>query len=555
MDKPGIRLQDGSRGGLMLRQMLAMPFIAMTAVVGLVLLIACANLAGLLVARGTARQHEMAVRVAVGAGRWQLIRQSLTESLVLALLGGCVGFVVAGFGKQFLRGFLVMMPDEFTFDLSMDTRVLVFALGLSVLTALVFGLIPAVLAARIDPLKGLKSRSSMNRTRLRVGRVLVAAQVGLSVLLIVSAGLMVRSVSKLTRLDPGYDSENVLLFKLNPGQAEYKKQQLIRFYDQVQESLTKIPGVRSVACSSLVLASGSHSSTSFTLPGRQKQPDEQWHTATMSVSEDYFKTMSIPLNHGRSFNITDTPDTEPVVVVNETFAQQFYPDNATPLDQIVRIDDGTKRAFRIVGVSRDTTYDSLSSEIPPLVHLSQRQRVQGRTSIAVRSSLSPLSLVTTIRQAIGRIDSQIPMTHIITQTEQNERSIAAHRLFAGLGGFLAGLALLLSCIGLYCIIAYNMAQRTQEIGVRMALGATPAHVARPILREALLLTTIGLAIGLPLALGVAQIIKSQLYGVAPTDPVTIGAVCFTLISVALLAAWLPARRAAKIDPMEALRYE
>ena len=554
MDQPGIRLQDGSRGPLMLRQRLALPFLALTGVVGLVLVIACANLAGLLLARGGARQHEMAVRSAVGAGRWRLVRQSLTESLVLSLIGGGLGLVVAGWGKRLLLGFLALAPDGFHFDLRTDSNVLVFTLGLSVLTALVFGRLPAFRASRVDPLAGLKSQSAMGAPRLRLGRVLVVVQVAVSVLLVVGAGLMLRSFANLRQLDPGFDPENLLLFRIDPGQAGYDGQRLIAFYDRTRAAIAAIPGVRSVAFSDFALASDSFSSETIELPSREKRPGEDWQAAVLAVSEDFFHTMAIPLLLGRGFNDADAATAPPVAVVNETFARRFFP-GEDPIGQTFLLQDGTGRTFQIVGLSRDAKYDQMRAVVPPLMYLSQRQRTQAGVCFQVRSVLPPLALVPAVRKAVATLDPGVPLSRIKTQEQQIEQSLSADRLFASLGSGLALLAVLLSCIGLYGLMAYNLARRTREIGIRMALGATSANVARPILRESVVLAATGLAVGVPIALALARLIKSQLYGVAPADPATLIGTSVLLMGVAIVSAWIPARRAMGINPVEAMRCE
>jgi predicted permease len=554
MDQPGIMLQEGSRGQLMLRQKLAKPFLALTIVVGIVLLIACANLAGLLLARGSARQHETAVRAAVGAGRWRLIRQSLTESLVLSLIGGSLGLVVAAWSKGALVGFLAFLPESFRFDLRADSNVLLFTLCVSVLTALIFGFLPAFRASRADPLTGLKSRSSSGVSRLRLGKVLVTVQVGLSVMLIVGAGLMIHTFANLAHVNPGFDSQKILLFRLDPGQAGYNDEKLIAFYDQTRNALSAIPDVQAVTFSGFPLASGSYSSEDVEFPGREKTPGDNWQTAILGISEGFFSMMSIPLLTGRDFNVADTASSSPVAVVNETFARRFFHD-ANPIGQTFILQDGRGRVFQIVGLCRDAKYNEVRAEVPPLVYLSQRQRPQGGVTFEVRSVLPPLALVPAVRKTVAALDANLPLSRIKTQEQQLDQSLAVDRLFALLGGASALLAVLLSCIGLYGLMAYNLTRRTREFGIRMALGATAVDVMRPILREAVVLAMIGLGFGVPVAFGLARFIKSQLYGIAPTDPVTFIGAGVLLVTVAVLSAWIPARRAAKVDPMEALRYE
>ncbi len=554
MDEGGIMLEDGSRGQLMLRRELAKPFFMLTIAVGMVLLIACANLAGLLLARGAARQHEMAVRAAIGARRWRLIRQSLTESLVLSLIGGGLGVVVAAWGKQILLGFMASLPEGFTFDLRTDKNVLMFTLVISLLTSLIFGILPAIRASRVDPAKALKNRSALGAPRLIMGKVLVAVQVCLSVLLMVAAGLMVRTFANLARVAPGFDPENVLLFRVRPADAGYGEKQYIDVYDRIRTAVTGIPGVRAVSFASFPLASGTSSSDDIEFQGGQNEAGRKWLTNYLEVGEDFFGTMNIPLLLGRDFTTADTAAGMAVAIVNETFVRRYFADR-NPIGQTFIMHHPTSHTVQIIGISRDVKYKGVRENIVPLIYLSLRQHASRGVSFAVRSVVPPYSLMPAIRQAVAQVDPELPLSVIRTQAEVLNKSIAPDRLFALLGGSLALLAVLLSCVGLYGLMAYNVARRTSEIGIRMALGATPANVVRPILREAVVLATIGLAAGVPVALALARLIKSQLYGVAPTDPMTLIGASGLLMAVAFVSAWIPARRAMKIKPMEALRCE
>ncbi len=554
MEQPGILLEDGSRGHLALRQRLAKPIVALLIVVALVLLIACTNVAGLMLARGAARHHEMALRTAIGASRWRLIRQSLMESLILSIAGACIGLVVAAGIKQALLDFFSFLPDGFSFDLRMDPKVLVFTLCVAVVTALFFGLLPGLRASRVDPLAGINGQSTAGTPRLQMGKALVALQVGVSVLLVFATGLTIRTFINVQRHNPGFNPENVLIFRIDPGQAGYSGQKLTSFYDQTRSAIAAIPGVRSVAFSSFALASESFSSEGIEFPGRVKKSGEESNTAVLTVSDDFFRTMSIPLLIGREFTAADTETAQPVAVVNEAFVRKFLP-GEHPIGREVLLQDGTGRGLQIVGVSRDAAYSDAYTEVPPILYSSQRQRADGRVSFEVRSVLPPLSLVPAVRKTLATIDPNLPLSGIKTQEQQLDQSMAPHRLFASLGGAVAGLALLLSCIGLNGLMAYHVARRTREIGVRIALGATPQRVGRAVIREALLLALIGLSFGLPAALALAHIARSQLFGVTATDPITLLGTGMLLIAVTVLAGWVPARRATKIDPMVALRYE
>ncbi len=555
MEQGGIVLEDGSRGQLILRRQMAKPFQTLAAAAGIVLLIACANLAGLLLARGVSRRHEMAVRTAMGAGRWRLIRQSLVESLVLSLLGAGLGLLVAAWSRPALLGFLAQYsPDDPHFNLQTDARVLAFTILVSVLIALIFGILPAIRAAQAIPAEALRHRSAMGAPRLTLGKGLVAVQVGLSVLLIVGAGLMIRTFANLARVAPGFDAENVLVFRVRPSDAGYRSEQYVEVYDRIRSAVAAIPGIRLVSYSAFSLVSGSSSSDEMEFPGRPNEGSRKRNIEYLKVGEDFFRTMNVPLLAGRDFNAADTAAGPSVVVVNQTFARRYLPDE-DPVGKTFTFHDQSAHSVEIVGVVRDTKYNRVRNEAAPLIYVPQRQSATKTVSFAVRSVLPSGSLLPAIRRAVAGIDPHLPLFSISTQQALLDRSIAPDRLFALLGGALAFLALLLSCVGLYGLMAYNVERRTQEIGLRMALGATRRNVAGPILREAAVLAAIGLAVGVPVALVVVRLIKSQLYGVAPADAVTLVAGGVLLIGVALVSAWLPARRAARIDPMQALRCE
>jgi predicted permease len=555
MDQPDILLEDGGCGaGTLMRSRAAQPLLALLAVVGVVLAIACANVAGLLLARGAARQHEFAVRAAMGAGRWRLIRQSITESLLIALIAACGALLVASWGKTALLQSFGGIPASFRFDTRADAAVLAFALGVSVITALVFGLLPALRASHADPLTGLKNRTAVAAPRLRLGRVLVATQAGLAVLLVVGAGLMIRTFVNLVRVDLGFDPENVLVFRLNPGQAGYKDAALAGFYAEARRSIAAIPGVRSVALSSMALTANSSSVTDIEIPGRPAQAGESLQTSLLSVSDGFLATMGIPLLQGCDIAASDTADSAPVAVVNETFARTFFSDES-PLGRTFVLQDGRKRSYTIVGITRDAKYANIRDAVPPVAYFSSQQQSSGVSYFVIRSVLPPVSLVPAARKAIAVLNPNLPLSSVQTQEEHVDQSVSLDRVLAGLCGGLAGLALLLACIGLYGLMAYNVARRTPEIGVRMALGATSRLVAWSIVREALLLAGAGLAVGIPCAFGIARVIKSQLFGIAPADPLAFAVGVVLLISVTVLAAWLPARRAARVDPLTALRAE
>jgi len=553
MKTPKVLVEDGRGGPSYDRNYYRKPLLLLLGVVGMVLLIACANLAGLSLVRGAARQHACAVRAALGAGRWRLMRPALTESLLLSLCGAGLGILLALWGKEVISRLIAGSVEGLHYDTTLDLKVLGFLLAVTLGAALLSGLLPALRAAGVNPLAGLKDRAALGVAHLRAGRVLVAAQIALSLLLLTGAGLYVRTLTNLVRINPGFATENLLLFQVIPRQAGYQGAQLAEFYGRVQQSLAAIPGVRSAALTQFKLLGGMMSGGSFfLLPGRTFEGGLEPQAHRLTVSETFFATMGLPVLVGRGLSVGDVEGAPRAVVVNETFARRYL-SAENPLGQILRRKDDTD--WQIVGVCRDAKYTDIKNDIPPTVYFSFRQDSVGGAYFALRTSLPPLAVATAARKAVAAIDPRIPLSDITTQKQVRDKRISQERLFATLCGALAGLAVLLSCIGLYGLMAYNVARRTSEIGLRMALGATGRHVAFPVLREALLLSLIGVAVGLPAAFAAGRLIRSQLYGVAPYDPLALAAAVGALVAVALFAAWLPARRAARIDPMVALRCE
>ena len=549
LTQPKILLQDGTRG-LGGRQN-AEPLWVLQALVALILFIACANLASLLLARGASRRHELAVRAAMGAGRGHLMRQSFVESFLLSLCGAGIGLVFSLWIKTGLLRFFIAQEIDLHLDVSMDTRVLAFTLAVVAITTFLCGIIPAWQAARVQPLAGLKDNRTQTAPRLRIGKALIAIQMGLSVLLVLGTGLLLQTLIHLHRVDPGFDVENLLVFHVNPEQAGYKGQDLMGFYEQTRQTLAGIPGTRSVAFSSMCLLSGGMESGGFDIPGRSDLTLFKRQAHMLTVSDNFLKTMGIPLLSGRHFNASDNPNAGRVAIVNETFARTFFPQEDVLGKHIKRGDD----EYQIVGLCRDAAYANLRETVPPTLYFPSAQHRRGRMTFAVRSVVPPMSLVSTVRDRLARIDRDIPLEEVTTQQQVIKESVATERLFSMLCGILTCLALSLCCIGLYGLMAYNVSRRTGEMGIRMAFGARPRDVARPILCEALVLAVIGAAIGMPLALALAQLMRGAFFGIKPYDPLTVAGSIALLLTVAVLAAWIPARRAARIDPMEALRYE
>lgn len=553
MKSPKIELAPGRAGPASDQQRYQKPLIILLSVVGIVILVACANLAGLSLARSAARQHEFAVRAALGSGRWRLVRQSLTESLVLAFLGGGAGLLLAVWGKTAISRLLAGSPEGLRYDLTLDLAVLGFTFALSLITAVLSGLLPALRAGRADPLAGLKSRAASSAPKLRTVRTLVTFQIALSVLLLAGAGLYVRTLVNLLVINPGFATENLLLFQLNPHAAGLRGAAATSFYERTQDALTKIPGTRAVTLMSTKLLAGSMSGGSFfSLPAHPELTEDKRPEAhRLNVSETFFTTLGISPPTGRGFTVNDAEGTPKVIVVNQTFSKKYFP-GEIPVGQTLKIGQDD---WQIIGVCGDAKYTDVKTDVPPTVYFSYRQTSTRSAYFAVRTSLPPLALAAAVRKTVSVIDPNVPVSDITTQEAVRDGKIAPERMFATLVSALAGLAVLLACIGLYGLLAYSVARRTSEFGIRLALGAQRNDIAGPILREALLLAGAGLVIGLPAALCLAQLVKSQLYGVAPYDPRNLAAAALLLIAVAALAAWLPARRATRVNPVEALRAE
>jgi predicted permease len=559
IDRPGIALQKGHRGVLSHNMIPADVCWVIQIVVGMVLLIACTNLAGLLLARGAARRHEMAVRAAMGAGRWRLIRQSLTECMILSLGGVCLGLLLSVWIRETVSGFIFDPSSNQEFNLPIDTNllridanVLMFALGAGVVTTVLSGLFPALRAGKTDPLAGLKEGGTFGAPQLRLGKVLVTAQFSMSIFFVVLGGLLSRTLVNLYRVDPGYDMENLLLVPVDPDKSLSPPRDEQRFFSTVRERIAAIPGVRSVALSDTALTGGSGWCPDIEIPGH---PDDRAREARMlSVSDRYFATVGIDLLRGRDFRAEDTERVQDVVIVNEEFARVFFPDE-DPLGQFIAIKGWEGEEYQIVGLCGNQMCRDLRSGIMPIFYRPHTQYDISSMICMVRSVLPPLSLVPAVRKAVAEIDGNLPLEGITTQKLALKESLRLERLLTSLFGSFAVLALTLSCIGLYGLMAYHVARRTGEMGIRKALGARSWDVAWPILRGALILAGIGVAIGLPVALFLSGLAGSVFYGIEPNDPVTMIGTVVIMVAVAALAAWIPARRAAKVDPMVALRYE
>jgi predicted permease len=544
---------DGRHGPLINRFSMSRTPLRLLYAGGLVLLIACINLAGLLLARNAAREHEIAIRAALGAGRWRLIRQSLSESLIVSLAGAVLGFIISGWGNSVLQRLLPsFLPgmnhihEQARFDVRIDLNVLAFAVGAVVLTALLVGLLPGLLAARVNPGARLQSTRVRGGPHLGLGKILVVGQIAMSLVLVTGTGLLLRSLANLRNTELGFDPQNLLVFHLNAADAGYEDARRTRFYEDVNEAIAALPGVRMTAFADICHMGTGGQAGLISVPERSIQ---KMVVSYMIVSDSFLATLGIPLLHGRDFGVLDGPGLVRSAIVNQAFCQSVFPGD-DPLGRFFKVGD---RDHQIVGVCGNAKYD-MDEKAEPMMYLSYRQAPVPEMWFAVRTAVAPLALAPQVRKAVGALNPLIPLT-VTTQTALCDLLLLNRRVFASLGVFFTLLVVGLGCIGIYSLMAHNVALRTGEIGIRMAIGARPQDVSRAILREAVLLAGMGAGIGVPLALMAVRIVRWQLYGVTPHDPVTLGAAVIMLTSVAVLAAWIPARRAARIDPMTALRCE
>ncbi len=553
---PQIRLDSGSQGLMYARGVFSSQLAILMAIVGLVLLIACINLANLLLARGATRQKELALRASVGASRIRLIQQLLTEGLLLAVLGGALGLLFADWGKDVLLALLTANWNEFAVDLRLDWRVLGFTAVVSMLTGILFGLVPALRATRIDLTPMLKENpGSSGPVQSRLSKALVVAQVAMSLLLLAGAGQFVRTLHNLNQIDAGFDRENLLIFSVHPGSSGYETARLANLYRQITEHIAALPGVRAVSSSRAPLVAGDHSTPRVEVPGYTPRAGENMSVGLASVAPEFLATMGIHLLSGRESTPQDIQETPKVAVVSQALAQRFFP-NQNPLGRRLKILE--MREVQIIGVARDAKYGDLRGAIRPVVYIPYLQNQPGppeEMSFTVRTESDPSTVIAAIRQAVQSIDRNLPISNIGTQNEMIARMLAKERLFAVLSSFFGLLALALVCIGLYGVMSYTVARRTHEIGVRMALGAQSAEILRMVLGESMLLVSTGSLIGLAAAFATMRWIAGMLYVSIATDPLTIAMVTLLLLAVAAVSGWLPARRATRVDPLVALRQE
>jgi putative ABC transport system permease protein len=541
---------------------LRLPILILFGAVGLVLLIACANVANLLLAQATTRRREIAIRIALGARRWTIVRQLLVESLLLAGAGGLLGVLVAFWGVSGLAKFLPESLSKLQ-SVTVDTRVFLFTLGVSALTAIIFGGVPALLASRTRPGEALSdtARDVSGGTSGRfVRRLLVVSEVALAVVLLVGAGLLIRSFQRLRQVDIGFTTENRLTMKMVLPMPKYVKADARRaFYDQTLARVEAIPGVEAAGVITVLPLSFNGMNFSFSVEGRSSPSDVELPFALYRVvSPGYFRAMGITLQRGRLLDAHDSPDSQPVILINQRLAEQYWP-NEDPIGKRLKIGavDSPNQWLTVAGIVNNVRQTGLYEQKHEIyVPYAQERRVfMAPRDLVVSTKADAASVVAAVRQAVWSVDKDQPVSNVQTMNQVVAASISKERFQSLLLGLFAALALLLACVGLYGVISYAVVQRTHEIGVRMALGAKPVDVLRLVIRQGMGLTIIGLIVGVAVGSVVTRVLSDMLYGISTRDPLTFVGAPLLLLAVAFLACYIPARRATRIDPLVALRYE
>jgi putative ABC transport system permease protein len=529
--------------------------LVLLAAVGSVLLIACANVANLLLARASVRRQEIAVRLALGAGRQRLLRQLLTESVMLGVLGGATGVLLALAGIGPLAEGVTADSPQLT-EAAVDGRILLFALGISLAAALLFGLVPALRSSAPDLQGTLKEggkSGSANPARQRLRSALVVAEIALALILVAGAGLLIQSLWRLYNVDPGFRAEGVLSFRLSPAFQGEDTAPRLAYYESVLERLAGLPEVEAAGAVHLTPLGGNNWNPSLRVEGRPGEalPSVDWRVATPG----YFETLGIPLHAGRPFNSSDREGAPGVALVNQTFARRLFPGESPLGKRVNTFFEGKDNWVTIVGVIGDVKHHALASAAEPEMYRPYAQYPTTGMTVMLRASSDPLRLVPAVREAVWAVDADVPISEVAPLEEVVARSVARQRSVTVLLAVFAGIALLLGAIGIYGVMAYAVAHRRHEIGIRLALGARQGQVLRLVLGQGMILAVLGLAVGLPATAAATRLLESLLFGVAPADPFTLGGVALLLGVVALLASYYPARRALEVDPVQALRYE
>jgi predicted permease len=552
-----VNLISGSQGRPVLQDDAGKPLIFLNTMVGLVLLIACANLASLLIAKGEARQREIAVRISLGAKRSRVLRQLLTEGFLLAVAGGALGI---GLAYPILKLILRAIPDDSGFEsipFALDYHVLGFAILLSLATTLLFALMPALRLVKVDPQMPLKEQSASGGTSgTAIRKALIIAQVVLTTVLLAGAGLFTQSLSNINHVDLGLVPDHVVQFSISPELNRYNPGQTAALLERLRKQIATLPGVRSVSAAEGRVLANSSSGADITAEGYTPVGDEDTHTGVNWVAPDYFSTLQIPLLAGREFREGDTADGPKVAIINEKLARKYF-SGRDPIGKHIIFKRGNVTPdIEIVGVVKDSKHNDSRSEIVPFAYMPYTQEPKlGSGTFYVRTSQDPLAIVSALRSSVASVDANLPIFHLMTLTQQVDSTNFGEKIMAFLSSCMGILAALLAAMGLYGVMAYMVARRTREIGIRMALGASRESVAWMILAEVMRLAWIGLALGIVFALIAGHFVESELYGVKGYSPLVLGATAVVLAMVALLAGSLPARRAARVQPVIALRYE
>lgn len=560
---PHILVEDGSKGLNEVAHQYGKPLYVLLVMVGAVLLMACANMASLMLARASARQREMSVRLALGAGRSRVLRQVLTESLLLSFMGGILGLLLGYLCRTALPHLIAKEWDYSTMEVPFHWKVFAFTATITIGTGILFGILPAWTATRAEIGAALKqgAQTATRRRHAWSGKGIVAFQIAVSTVLVIAAWLFLRTLINLNRVDPGFAVDHLVLFEIDAPSLRYPAPKDVALHARLEEALSAVPGVKGLTTSDAPLLVGMQMITGFHVEGT---PEVELSPGEMSklpraadVGTDFISVMKIPMVAGRAFTRQDTETSPKVAIINQALAKLFFP-HQNPIGKRFRAGPNEKDAkwIEIVGVCADTRYDTLRNDPPPMHFQPYRQQPEmGGLTYIVRTPMKAEAIVPSLRAAVQHIDPNLPLLDIRTQQQQIDADLQQERIFASLSTGFGLLALTLACVGIYGIMAYTVAQRTNEIGIRLALGARRGQVRGMVLRESGWLALAGVAIGISIALGLGRLVESLLYGVKAADPLSVLGAALLLLAVALSSGWIPARRASRLEPMDALRHE